>query len=179
MRGKNQFGGVIALGVLAILACPLTSMAQHKVMITPTGHGPRLESLGAEFFVYTGGVPVVPQDFWWDDLGTGDLSMCHLGSTGDRLFGFQVWFTGAAKGGGWTQSGIAVYYWGDLYQVFPDYWINSPDINGDMLVNLIDVATFARDYAQGYHFRSDFIYDGRVNLADVGEFATHLGEACP
>ncbi|MDX2472329.1 MAG: hypothetical protein QNL91_01345 [Candidatus Krumholzibacteria bacterium] len=57
---------------------------------------------------------------------------------------------------------------------------NSPDINGDGVVNLTDVPLFAGDFHGGaYDFRSDFHYDGIVNLSDVVHMAQGLGSSCP
>ena len=61
-----------------------------------------------------------------------------------------------------------------------DIRVNSPDINGDLVVNLVDVAAFAEGFMGGvYAFRSDYNFDGVLNLIDLGAFASHLGETCP
>ena len=60
-----------------------------------------------------------------------------------------------------------------------DLGFNSPDINGDLLVNLTDVQTFTADYYGGYLFRSDFHRDGIVNLSDLAPLAYAIGAACP
>ena len=47
------------------------------------------------------------------------------------------------------------------------------DINGDGVLNLLDVALFAVTYLSGvYSANVDLNCDGVVNLADVGLFAT-------
>jgi hypothetical protein len=56
---------------------------------------------------------------------------------------------------------------------------NSPDISGDGQVDLTDVAAFAADFFGAYHFRSDLIHDGNINLSDVGRLAQYLGAGCP
>jgi hypothetical protein len=44
----------------------------------------------------------------------------------------------------------------------------SPDLNGDLIVNLLDIAAFAADFFSGvYAYRSDFNNDGVLNLADI------------
>ncbi len=48
---------------------------------------------------------------------------------------------------------------------------NSPDLNGDLLVNLSDVVLFARDFSGPYNYRSDLYWDGEVNLDDLVYFA--------
>jgi hypothetical protein len=56
---------------------------------------------------------------------------------------------------------------------------NSPDINGDLVVNLTDVAQFAADYFGVFAFRSDFHRDGMINLQDLATFAQAYGATCP
>lgn len=56
---------------------------------------------------------------------------------------------------------------------------NSPDINGDLSVNLTDVSIFSGDYYSEYQFRSDILADGVVNLSDIALFATYYGAGCP
>ena len=56
---------------------------------------------------------------------------------------------------------------------------NSPDINGDLLVNLSDVQLFAGDFFGSYHFRSDLAYDNVVNLSDIVPLSRSLGATCP
>jgi hypothetical protein len=60
-----------------------------------------------------------------------------------------------------------------------DIQFNSADIDGNLIVNLSDVGTFAIDYNGAYNYRSDFRWDGMINLADVGNLASALGAACP
>lgn len=60
-----------------------------------------------------------------------------------------------------------------------DLQMNSADINGDLVVNLIDLGIFAGDYFGTYNFRSDFVPDNQVNLGDIGRMASGMGTACP
>ena len=48
-----------------------------------------------------------------------------------------------------------------------DLVFNSPDLNGDLLVNLSDVQLFAGDFFGFYAHRSDLYYDGTINLSDI------------
>ena len=56
---------------------------------------------------------------------------------------------------------------------------NSPDINGDGKVDLVDVPLFAGDFYNAYDYRSDFVWDGQINLSDVVQLAAGLGHNCP
>ena len=51
---------------------------------------------------------------------------------------------------------------------------NSPDLNGDLAVDLTDVALFAQDYFGPYNYRSDLYWDGRVGLNDLVYIAIAL-----
>lgn len=57
-------------------------------------------------------------------------------------------------------------------------YFNSPDQDGDLDVDLSDVATFAADYYGDYDFASDFNWDGEINLADVRYLADAIGARC-
>lgn len=57
-------------------------------------------------------------------------------------------------------------------------YFNSPDINGDLRVNLSDVPDFAGDFFGAYDYRSDFNWDNVINLSDIVFMAQSLGVAC-
>jgi len=57
-------------------------------------------------------------------------------------------------------------------------YFNSPDISGDLEVDLADVQLFAGDFLGSYKYRSDFNADGAVNLSDIGIMAQAIGSAC-
>jgi hypothetical protein len=90
------------------------------------------------------------------------------------------YFGGPFGGGGTSESPlrIAVCY-GFLSSVGLPLQINSPDITGDLKVDLSDVQLFASDFYGSYDYRSDFEYDGVVNLSDVARLAKHMGANCP
>jgi hypothetical protein len=50
----------------------------------------------------------------------------------------------------------------------------SPDINGDGVVNLSDIAIFASLYPGPYDARIDFNGDGVINLTDLSIFASYF-----
>jgi len=54
--------------------------------------------------------------------------------------------------------------------------VNSPDLDGDLLVNLADLTLFARDYFGPYNYRSDLYWNGAVDLADIVYFSRALLE---
>ena len=61
---------------------------------------------------------------------------------------------------------------------FPTVMFNSPDLNGDLVVNLSDLAIFGASYANptgGYNQCCDYNDDGIINLSDLAFLATHYG----
>jgi len=58
-------------------------------------------------------------------------------------------------------------------------YFNSPDIDGDCVINLLDVATFSADFYGEYNYRSDFFLDGELNLLDIPILASAIGISCP
>lgn len=79
---------------------------------------------------------------------------------------------------------------GELMQVFingaacpttagVDVQVNSPDLNGDLVVNLTDVIIMSGHLYGAYDYGSDFHYDGVINLSDIVMMAWGMGAACP
>ncbi len=57
--------------------------------------------------------------------------------------------------------------------------INSADINGDGQVDLIDISLFSSDFFGSIpHYRSDFRWDGVLDLSDVALMASGVGKDC-
>jgi hypothetical protein len=56
---------------------------------------------------------------------------------------------------------------------------NSPDLNGDLVVNLTDLALFAGDFFGPYVLRSDLYRDSQINLQDLAVFAQGFSASCP
>lgn len=64
-----------------------------------------------------------------------------------------------------------------------DLQFHSADLDGDLDVDLADIGEFAVDlggYAGGgpAPFRSDFFWNGQINLQDIGEMGTGIGAIC-
>ena len=96
----------------------------------------------------------------------------------------QTQFTLSYHGGGWIHGSTFVWVLeasGAWMQIPTPVNVsyNSPDINGDLVVNLSDVSFFAMDFFAGYMYRSDFNYDGIINLTDLVMLAPNLGVSCP
>ncbi len=129
------------------------------------------------------------EDIWLQSTG---LVMCMGGTTADTDTDADGWFTFSQPPlmGGWINpdaasealyvmiSGVLLWDQTDV-PIEPGIWINSPDINGDLHVNLSDIPVFAADYYGDYSFRSDFHWDQAINLSDVVRMAQSLGDKCP
>ncbi len=128
------------------------------------------------------------EDIWLEAPG---VAMCAGGATADANTDADGWFTfsGRLNGGGWTDAnlgtpGLQVMVSGmalddQTASIRPHILVNSPDLNGDGMVNMADIPPFADDFHGSYAFRSDFQWDGVINLSDVTRLATSLGESCP
>jgi len=123
------------------------------------------------------------EDAWLESSDAGMVA-CTGGATADfntNASGVTGWVT-PLQAGGSSQALTQVMISGAALTSGPglDIGHNSADITGDGNVNLTDVPLFAADFfGGGYAFRSDFSYDGVVNLSDVVRLAQALGASCP
>ena len=182
------------------------SFEEVSLFILPDGSGPPLtEARGfgghlvdATIVVglvdsYFSPIPNFPLEDIWLEGETTTLSSC----VGNQYYthGFnpdsntdvngETTFATSLPGGGWTEGPVWVYLNGDR-ATGPDWIVhppvqlrlNSADISGDGQVNLADVAYFAENFFGEYHYRSDFYWDGVLNLSDLGKLAQGIGHNC-
>jgi len=123
------------------------------------------------------------EDMWLESLDQGLIS-CVGGSIADAntdADGVTTW-SRPLQAGGASQTACAIFINGSavMYPSSLPLQFNSPDINGDGLINLTDVSLLAGDYySSTYQFRSDFARDGNINLSDLAKFVPALGANCP
>jgi len=121
------------------------------------------------------------EDLWLESADNG-LVACVLGTCADSstdLHGQTQWVA-PLRAGGQSQSACHVIVNGmALYSPGLPLYFNSPDLNGDLVVNLSDVSYFASDFFGAYNFRSDFFCDSTINIADLGLLAQSMSAACP
>jgi hypothetical protein len=138
------------------------------------------------------GDPVVnfPAEGSWLETGCLEfdcLFVCGAGSISDgstNMLG-QTTFSNPLRAGGTGANSTIMIDTVPLPESpleFPggdQFHFNSPDISGDLVVNLSDVALFAADFYGAYNYRSDFYWDGVVNLQDLALLAQGIGASCP
>jgi hypothetical protein len=99
--------------------------------------------------------------------------------------GWVTW-TPDFQGGGHRGPDEAVYLGLMMMELCPnqhlelqeDVYFNSPDISGDLKVDLTDVQIFSGDFFGNYDYRCDFNGDGVINLSDIPIMAQAVGSAC-
>lgn len=113
----------------------------------------------------TNPIPFCNSNYWHPDSNTDENGLTH-------------WITGPAVLG-FHEGPIRVFINGQgLFSPSVDLSLVNPDLSGDGVVDLSDVALFAVDFKTGYQFRSDLHPDGVVNLSDVIPLAQGIGHGC-
>jgi ABC-type Fe3+-hydroxamate transport system substrate-binding protein len=188
--------GAMLLGLTGVASAGIpdetvstASSAGGVVLITPEGTGGSIADAGATITVTVldaGGLPVPNfpfQDIWLSHPGDNSIALCQGGSTADfntNALGVTT-ISGVISGGGWSTT-TQVYINGTPLSGPNNppltVGLNSPDINGDLIVNLNDFSAFGNDYDTNA-FRSDLVFNGLVNLADFSRFGQTYFEQCP
>jgi len=122
------------------------------------------------------------EDMWLESEDDG-LVPCVAGTIADAntdADGKAQWLEPLLSGGQ-SQALTVIKVNGMLLELTSGVHLcfNSPDINGDLRVDLTDMQLFAVDFFSSYDFRSDFHRDGIVNLSDLPPMALAIGVACP
>ena len=126
--------------------------------------------------------PTDAESFPVAPLDTGFVA-CVGGATADfstDVNGYTE-FKNPPFAGGYSYGQTRVVVNGNGLSNTVDVSFNSPDLNGDGVVNLIDLQAFTADYFDGglYHYRSDLFFDSIVNLIDLPEMSQYYGSICP
>ena len=183
------FSGDPGVGLpLTSASCPTAPVV---ALITPAGQAASLADQNATIYVQLldgSGTPVVNyphQDIWLFNWGAGTFRNCAGGSIADAPTDAagQTTISGAISGGGWSEDRTQVMIAGAPPTDSGPLLVHivSPDITGDLIVDLADIGEFSVDfYSPGrYVFRSDFKPDGGLDLSDIAILAVAYGEACP
>jgi hypothetical protein len=178
--------GVASAGIPDEVQSTATS-AGGTVMITPEGQGGSLAAAGATINVVVrdqGGIPIPNypfQDVWVGHPGDNSIALCQGGSTADNNTDAAgaTTISGVVSGGGYSST-TKVYINGTpLAGAALTISMNSPDITGDLKVDLFDFNIFGADFG-GAEFRSDYAAPyGIVNLGDFAAFGQSFGVLGP
>lgn len=128
---------------------------------------------------------VEPDEVWLEDL-QGEVSLCLPGWHPDvwNQAAGEFFFTGSPAGGGSRAHDdnnnpfLVMVCNVPLFSPVYNLAVNSPDINGDLVVDLLDLSLFGQDFHGVYAYRSDFVWDGQVNLLDLAVLGSALGLEC-
>jgi hypothetical protein len=135
-------------------------------------------------------INLYPFEDMWIASADGGLVACPGGTVADggstNAAGQTTW-TGAFNAGGWSDqaagaavAGAIIIINGDALTQAPlPIYFNSADITGDLVVDISDVTVFAGDYFGVAAYRSDFYWDGTMDVSDVVKLAPAFGTACP
>ncbi len=175
------------------------------LMVCPAGDGPNLSDIGATISVTllyclqvepVIGVP--PQDLWIQSKLHPDPRLCGgaASSNADLVTDVngQTTMSGSIAAGGYFGDGVYVVALGSFIQLGESFLqpgqtcdnplplvLVSPDINGDLVVDLLDLSAFAAVLVTGggtVDPRMDFDGDGQIGLVDVSLFAGHFMHRC-
>lgn len=134
-----------------------------------------------------GGNPIVNyprQDVWLVNTGNAGepgLVPCVGGNIADLETDAagQTEFRLPISGGGYSTGLSTVIINGDAVAGSMDIGFNSPDSNGDLLTNGIDLQAFSAAYFNAvYDYTIDLYHTGTENGADLQNFAAHYGKLC-
>lgn len=136
--------------------------------------------------------PPVPATDLWLVTAAGGMAPCPNGkmttadaptnALGRTTFTQPLHAGGASSYPGEPMHVLYVDPAGTIWVIGPILfvYVNSPDIDGNGIVNLSDLVHFATDIQGGvYVYRSDFHFDLILNLTDIILFATAVGASCP
>ncbi len=187
-RTENSFAG-------CVVPCSNRVRANAGTLFTcPQGDGDALSANGLTITVtiydcLSPAVGIPASDFWV--IGCNDLlGLCGgrgIGATGPTDENGQTTITGIIAAGG-CDTGVSVVLQGKVIQnddcgrnCMP-IKIRSPDINGNLVVDLVDFAIFGTGYTsppKPYNECIDFYAPfGTVTLGDFGKWASHLNHGC-
>ncbi|MBU8871407.1 MAG: hypothetical protein KOO60_11135 [Gemmatimonadales bacterium] len=130
------------------------------------------------------GFPVLnmPAEDIWMESECGSLCFGNISSEQGTDINGQLFFQNPLFAGGCCEEYSLWISYNGVHigeGTIPFIRYNSPDMNGDLEVNLTDVSSFASHFYSSYSYCADFKWDGVLNLLDVGILAGHIGSSCP
>jgi hypothetical protein len=167
------------------------------LMVAPDGSGPAMTEATVDggatvdatitlTLVDGNGDPVYlfpGEDLWLEDMA-GELAYCYGGMNADASAdeNGQTTFSGPFNCGYQNAPGneLQVFVAGSplIGPSLPVHF-NSPDLNGDLVVNLTDIVLFAMMLAGNYDWAGDLNHDQTINLVDIVLMSYAVGAGCP
>lgn len=127
-----------------------------------------------------------PFEDLWLETSLGNLKHCAGGTVADfsTLANGTTTFTNPILGGKQSdrvnaEKTIVLVSGSPLAGGGLDILWNSPDIDGNLIVNLSDTVLYAQNATGAYNYRSDFFFDNVINLSDTVLYAQGIGAVCP
>lgn len=119
-------------------------------------------------------------DIWLDDAS---LFFCTDGNIADfdtDTNGYTEFDMPVCGGGCTLDFALGGYLAGTPFNENPLPYLqfNSPDFNGDLVVDLIDLSGFAAAYFVPATYCFDYYWDGLMTLQDLALFSQHYGDEC-
>ena len=166
--------------------------------VCPQGDGPTLAACGSIIYIQAKdqtGTPIagIPGADIWVDGCTGGLSLCGGSGSSDADSATndngRTTMSGGIGAGG-CDIGLIVSIQGVTVKDQATncttnkclvYQLSSPDINGDLIVDIIDLSLFAAGYTsppKPYTICLDFDCSGLVDIIDFSIFAQHYLHVC-
>lgn len=196
---------IICVGLVGLVnadifcECESTAIsAGGLLMACPAGDGPTLASIGATITVTLkscSGLPIpnVHQDDFWI-IGTGNLGsdyeLCggsqSIDADGQTDANGQTTISGSIAAGGYFGTGAYAVAqgvpieWSDPCNNPLSLVIVSPDINADLVVDLVDLSLLADAYltSGGVDPRMDFNGDDAVDVIELALMSQHYLHVC-
>jgi hypothetical protein len=138
-----------------------------------------LDGNGDPIFLY-------PAEDMWLATSLGNLAVCPGGSAADastNASGITTFsnplFGGKQSNKVGLEKCVVIISGSPLNGSQLDILFNSPDIDGNLAVNLSDTVLYAQNATGSYSYRSDFFFDNVINLSDTVLYAQGLGAVCP
>jgi len=168
----------------------------YTILVCPAGDGPTLASIGATITVrlrdVTGMIPIVgvpANDYWLFDCND-QVALCGgsnaINADGPSDADGMTTISGAIAAGG-SGDGTLVIVQGVVIEdcEFQPLCLSiawrSPDIDGDLIVNLVDFSIFGPAFPsppEAYDPAADMNNDGIINLVDFSIFGEHFLHVC-
>jgi hypothetical protein len=130
-----------------------------------------------------------PFEDLWLETSLGNLAYCSGGTVADQSTdeNGETTFSNPIAGGSYTdpasETTLVIVAGAPIAGGGVDVQFNSPDISGDLVVNLTDIVFFTNliggDFSDNPQFAGDFNNDGTINLLDIVRFTPGIGATCP